>query len=732
VSRPYKITSFDTTIADIAQRFHIGGGELGPFIIINMNPAILASISPFGQLTMDKVGQIIQLPDDPTPDDVDWEWEPYVSSGTETLQSICDSHNKDKRIDPSGRGSGIPSPPFLTPQSLLDMYRNADVRGAHGGDASGVSLAKGEVLLIPFPRPPAHKQALEVTPQGKTKVLLDPPWLTELRNFYESIRQRTRFFEVDLGRIRALQRRGLLEVDVLHPLKEVLRMTIEHPSVPKELKPNEIASLKAIDQVLDDFGNTAMDTMHQRVFEILRNSEMQDIVARGKQLLADLRDPHFDELTKKLTGERALHPRAMNELCDVLGYAYSILEDSFLADDAATDIGGVTAFLAGGRPVKGDPFRQVDPALADAIAQVPAAPPPGGALGTIVQALAVANATAGNIRDIVLPSSLMVSLVRLEVVRAAKAFADAFGNNGMSATAQAQLQAKAWKVIMRLASSPLQEDDLIKLGEAVRAIDDPKMFPDTVADTLQVIDDAISGHSQASARWVAGVRLVNLIAFVLAGYDVLKNGLNLQNGVSGFASFAGFAATMTPWATTKLLQWGVIGARTATTAGRVMGLTAGGVGVGVGLFQTVQAVRADDTGGTVLNGVGTLGSTLLVIAMFPSPLSIPLAVTGGILVVGTGAISAVEALSSLTADDWKDINPTSSQQSVWWRHQERHFERGDICKQVLAVQPALATKAAAFRRAIDDASFLLIDTSQKDALFKLVPDDESRQALMAS
>jgi hypothetical protein len=56
----------------------------------------------------------------------------------------------------------------------------------------------------------------------------------------------------------------------------------------------------------------------------------------------------------------------------------------------------------------------------------------------------------------------------------------------------------------------------------------------------------------------------------------------------------------------------------------------------------------------------------------------------------------------------------------------------EICKQVLKVDSTLAARAGALRKAIDDATFLLIDASQKDAVFRLVPDDDSRQAIMAT
>ena len=75
--------------------------------------------------------QDIQIP---LPDDYAsmWVWGQYVAKGGESLDAVCAKMNKDPRIDPRGEGAAIGTPPWLTPDYLLNLIENAAVRGGTG------------------------------------------------------------------------------------------------------------------------------------------------------------------------------------------------------------------------------------------------------------------------------------------------------------------------------------------------------------------------------------------------------------------------------------------------------------------------------------------------------------------------------------------------------------------------------------------------------------------------
>ena len=126
MARVYKVTGFDTSLDDIAARFHVH-----PQAVMEMN----FELFPKGFLEDpwdSVVGKYLNLPDDPG--SAEYDWTPYVAKAGDTLSGICAKKNKHLKIDPQARGSDIPTPPFLTPEYLLNAFPNADLRAAHGTD----------------------------------------------------------------------------------------------------------------------------------------------------------------------------------------------------------------------------------------------------------------------------------------------------------------------------------------------------------------------------------------------------------------------------------------------------------------------------------------------------------------------------------------------------------------------------------------------------------------------
>jgi hypothetical protein len=712
MARPYKITRFDRMVADIAQRFHIES----PAAIISLNPTVFEPNTEYANIRLDQVGQTIQIPDEPNPDDYDWE--NYISPGNESLTAVCTAKNRDRRIDPRGSGGvGVPAPPWLVPQWLLDHYRNADVRASHGSGADQVVLAAGEVLMIPFPRTAARKQGLVVTPKGRVRATLDPSWLTELRTFYESIRFRCRMFERGLNRMRELQRLGLVEASVVYALRDIMRLTIDHPAQSPDLKKAEIATLKNIDTALTAYGDIAMDALHKRVLQLARPDESKALVDQGTQILTDLRSQQLDDLTKKLIAERALHPRAVNELSDVLAYAFELLEDSPLADDAAEDVAQAGKYLAALTPPSVAAIYEVDRDLSDAMKDVPAvkARPPSGALGTLVSALGSASASVGNVAG---PSTLFVAIFRMRCVRMAKMLAAGVVKNTFDMLGTAETLSIG---LNSIAGNSSQKEEFVNLVVKVRqGKADIELTP-----FLREVDGKISGRTMASTRWVVGIGVVDAVALVLCWRDIQVRGLTIQTGAAFAGAVAGSAAVLGTGLqmSVRFLSRGAI-----NISLDVLGRGVAGAGIIVGGFQAYASWTAGDKTGALLNGVGAAGAALLLIAAFPTPASPVLAAIGGAMEVGTGIASVARDCSGMTADDWKDI--VRSKEKIWWLRQEAGMEGAPLFKAASANEPQLTAKASALRQAIDSASFLDIDISQRDELSKRVPDSASIEALL--
>jgi hypothetical protein len=103
-----------------------------------------------------------------------------------------------------------------------------------------------------------------------------------------------------------------------------------------------------------------------------------------------------------------------------------------------------------------------------------------------------------------------------------------------------------------------------------------------------------------------------------------------------------------------------------------------------------------------------------------------MAVAGGVLVLGSAIVSVL--WDDNFPENFKDLFRSAAEE--WWLGMEKAFENGPTFKAVAAVNGTLASQAAAFRTAITNTSFLLIDSSQSTALSALV-DTIGVKALMA-
>ena len=267
--RSYTITPYDVSVEELAQRFHIGD----PKAILKINPTLFPTGADSGQFTAGMHGLAIFLPD-ATKSNLDWT--PYTASAGETLAHVCKKMNKDRRIDPSRKGRDIPTPPWLTPQYLLDAYENADLRAGHGADASKVKLAPGEMVNVSFPQRLAGARHIAATPKGTTTFHVPPDWVIELTNAYESIRARTRAFEPSVNALRETRRSAAVEVSALNACDSNLQLTIDHPAHAPQLHTSEITSLRKMSRALATLHDTAAASMVDNVFLYVDNRAQLD------------------------------------------------------------------------------------------------------------------------------------------------------------------------------------------------------------------------------------------------------------------------------------------------------------------------------------------------------------------------------------------------------------------------------------------------------------------------
>jgi hypothetical protein len=685
-------------VDDIAQRFHLRGGTFAPFILTNMNPAILHPNREFDPISADEIGQTIQIPDEDPPDERDWEQ--YVSSGNENFGDFIARKNKQHRV-------------HNLAGAVLDEFRNASVRAGHGADPGQITLAKGEVVMFPFPRTKARKQGLVVT-TGKIRAAAEPSWLRDLRTVCNDIHRDTHALESALDRRRALARRGMREAGVVTPLGAVLGLEITNASPPNAMKTAETQSMRVVNDALTNFGDAAKDAMHARVAELSDPNEDKATRDRCSGILGTLRSSAFVGLIAKLIKEHALHPVAVNEVCDVLEYSYTILSDSPLAADAKTDIARNAAFIAGLRPVAGAALRPVDPDLAAAIDAVPSIAAPNDALGLILGAfsstLTLATATVGNT---VGPSSLFVAIARLHAIHVARQLADDVvkGQKSLEPVAVA-----VRTFINAVPGTQAQRDALMDVHVAVR--NGSLTLPQAQQEYLRQVDAAISGGTMSSKLWLGGIGLIDYIALILATRDILDKGVN----VSTAAGLAGALAGATSAGAAGLKMLGMLSLRAETIVSKAVPL----VGLGVSLAQVYLSLQADpktgaiDKTGAVISAVGAIGAAFLVAAAFSGPAAPALAAIGGVLTAGSAIASFV----------W-DLNQIPSDAKAWWLAQMDNIENGPIFKAVSPNDSGLAAAAKKLRSAIESATFLSIDVSHRDEVAISVPRSAHPEALLA-
>jgi hypothetical protein len=709
VTRPYKITRFDANVQDVAARFHIAY----PQQILEMNLSVFPSEGALTDMPASAVGQVIDLPEPATEPDFALEY--YVSTGGQTLAALCATKNKDRRIDPSRGKHPVATPPWLTPDYLLNLYENAELRAGHGPDPSTVTLTRGEVVNIPFPAGSGGPRSIAAIANGQVKVIVPPPWVLELMRFYESIRSRTRAFEAGLARLRTLQQAGMREAQGLIALQGVLALTIEHPAAPAQLIGSELASLRQLDRDLGYLVATAMNTMVTHVCDELVPDDVRDVLAIGQGILDDLRSDFLKERSAQLKKEAARYARASNELCDVLAYAYQTLADSPLHKDAGADIRAAAEYLAGVRPVDVSRLDPVDRDLASAVRSLSKGPVPDLPLGTMISLLQVTGATVGNLPG---PSTLAVALVRLHGLYTA----DAFASQVSVVTAEYSAQSA---VFVGLASNALartaeEQDEVMIAVVRVRslALSARPLNEVETSGFLSAIDNKLAGTTMASPVWVGGLSLLNVFIIVLARDNIRANGVNANN----VASLVGGLA-VTGLGLGKLAQLlGYVEEATINGVGRGIAV----LGVVMGAAQTWAAIRKSnrDTGDIVGSAVSTLGSILLLMSAAPEPASPFLAVAGGALIVGSAVYQAIH-----DGDSEQLKNLFRSDAKVWWLGQEKAMRAGRQFGMVQSKIPALAAKAAAFHQAIVDADFVLIDASRRGDLTHLVaPQDLDKLA----
>lgn len=704
MTRPYKITQFDESVAALASRFSIAHPE----IIYDLNSDVFETGGDvYLAFEPSLVGQVLQLPDDP--DKVLFDWEPYTAKQGETLEAVCVKKNKDRRIDPSRKGKDIPSPPLLQPQYLLDLYENANVRAGHGPDSGKVKLAQHETVMIPFPKSRAGKKPVAATPNGKTKVDVHPSWIDEINNWVRSLQERTRKFVASMVTLRHQKELGLREVQILQAAKAVLTLEIEKPADGPSQVGKDIAAMKSFAHILDDLINTAVDEMFVNVCKHTHPKLLKDTEALGESIIKDLHGDDLKRLTKTLAKVADRYPTTTNELSFALSYAYLSLADSFLAEKIRPDIEAVARFLAGLKKVKVDGLMSVDPKLAQAVQAIPPAGSPMDPLSNMVSLLQVMGSSVGNLPG---PSTLAVAMVRLKaMINGSRQILEKQSNVAWTLSIEEQAVFVAMSVNSMAASEAEAADLIIIVGKLrvatlTRTPINPESFQwGYIKQFLKKIDDEAGGPVMSSPKWVAGMSAFNLLIAGLAAYDMWETkDVNLAGIASiGFGVGAGISGGM------KMLK--IVGAE---GLGRAVAFA----GVIYGAVQTYRSWSDGDKVGAGLNLMSTVGSALLFASCFAGPFGPFLAVAGGGLIV----ISTIAAVV-------RDLMHSST--SRWWEGMEKVFEDGAVYKAIQGKAPGLAAKVQSLKAGIGRTTFLLIDALQSETLGKFV-DKDSMPMLLAT
>ncbi|HTB78096.1 MAG TPA: hypothetical protein VK762_32850 [Polyangiaceae bacterium] len=693
--RDYKITQFDQSLVEIAARFHVPDVR----VILEANQDEF----PTGSEDVTKmaprlVGQVIKIP---FPDNYAalWVWGTYTAVGGESLAKVCAKMNKDPRIDPRQKGNLATTPPWLTPDYLLNLFENAEVRGGHGADASAVSLAPGEIVHIPFPPVATRKRVIPTSPGLPTTFEVDPAWVDELAAVYESIRLRSRQFELQINALRELQRLGLGEVMRLVGMRRVLTVLKDHPHKPAQLLTSEMAQLPAVSKALDKLHDSAMEKLYGSILEAERKPALDAAMALGRSIIQSLRSKEFFELTKTLRTNAARFPRRINEVCAVLSYALQVLLDSPLGEEIAPDIEDTVKYVAGINPVDPGPLASVDKNLAQAVQKVPKGPAPATALGVVTSLVrnagGLATASVGNLPG---PSTLAVGLFRTYALRSASRILAA----GKTVTTVEVTTETA--TLVAFARNAFAENDaageeiMIAISEVRRTVTvtTTTTVAANQAEVLARYDRIVAGRFMGTPAWTTGITVTGLFVLAFSIANMWQSGAN-QTDVTA-AIGGGVTGALGAVQLFELVE-----SATLKTIGRSVAI----LGVALAGYQWYKdsAAGADTTS----DKLATLGSVLLAASLVPEPFAPVLAVLGGIATVSSIVYSLVQ--------DEVVRNLFRTKAKIWFLGQTRTFKTGP---RYLAQEGALKGAADALENAVLDADFFDIDEGQRSVLSKIV------------
>jgi hypothetical protein len=705
MSRPYKITAFDKNVADLAARFSIAN----PSVIYELNQEVFEAFPDGGDprvaFAPSHVGLVIQVPDDANKDL--YEWETYTAKKGETLAAICAKKNKDRRIDPSRKGVGMSTPPWLEPQYLLDLYENQNVRAGYGPDAPKVHLAQGELVAIPFPKSRMRTRPISATPNGKTKVEVHPAWIDEIDNWVKSLQIRTRKFEASMMALRKQKEKGLREVQILQAARAVLTLEIECPAGGPSQVQRDIAGMKRFAPVLDDLIDVALTEMFVNNAKNVEPDLLRDTTTLGEGIVKDLKGDDLKRLVKALVKVADRYPRTTNEISWALCYAYQTIADSFLCEKIGPDIEAAARYLAGLKKIKVDGLRSEDPKFAQAI-QALSSGTPMDPLATLISLLQVAGSSVGNLPG---PSTLAVAVVRLKAVYNGYKRVLAQRNSVAIVTITIEDQViLTGAAVNALTSNEADATDLLIVASRVRtsrtitALHPESFKKGYMKAALGAADDAANKGIMSSPSWIRGMTFLNVLVAGLVAYDILSGDGTTHTWLELAPVGLGIGGAI-PGVLKVISSHAAVNA-IAEGAARTVAL----VGVFYSAYQTSKSFEKGDTVGGVLNAISTVGSFLLFVSVWTGPFA------GGFAAVG-GAMVVIASVALIV----RDLLHSST--SRWWEAVAEEFEKGTIYGKVKAKAPLLAAKVQAFKSAMANTTFLLVDPEYRETLNKYVDDD---------
>ncbi len=583
----------------------------------------------------------------------------------------------------------------------------------------------------PPPAPtPAPTRQVRHAPTLSNVATPPPAWLEDLSKAFRSILMRALDFNKAMDVRRKLQHDGNQEIQVLHLLSAVLKLTIDHPSQDTSvLHPSEKASLERLGIPLQALTQTTTDPMFNKVFETLRPADASAALTLGNDILASIHDATFIGLVKKIVATfdqtgTTVFMQTFNSLCDALSFAYLALFDSPLQDSVTADFQPVSdAVSAIGKklitPAQLAKIRAVDAPLGDGIDALPSVPLPADtAVGVIASILTIPGMVVGNVAG---PNTLMIAVLRWRNSIQAAALVSQF-NKAVGAINIAK--SIAGDLPLAMAMIPGTDADREALNAiALKIINGEKP---TASDSTAFLDNAdlkIAG-TMSSRLWVSGIGILNSALLFCSFYHMIKNGANLNDVMSATGQGLGLVAT----GASALELMGKITARSLANAGKIIG----GLGAIIAVGQFVIAFHSALTNtGTmqdaVLSGISAAGMIILEASLFMGAGSPIAAGVGGVLVIGSALASIV--LDPNFPDNLENVFRSTSER--WWLAMEKFFENGAVFKAASAVNNTLATQATALRTAITNTSFLLIDATRRSALAPMV-DATGMEALAAA